>query len=189
MGTRPAFHILVGFEKKDRKRDPEIARKLAEIEYEDPDHEIEYYHDDDHVGDKHCHDINVPGYSFTMLREIIYNMDGDNDHEHSDVVGLELLERNREYDDDVLRFLAVYNDTYMIDGHIILPSHPMSDWEKHARGITEEDITCHRMVSGVFESQVTLSRLEWKRAVFYLAQAGWIITERDLYYILVWDWS
>jgi hypothetical protein len=78
----------------------------------------------------------------------------------------------------------------MTDGYSILLNRPnISDWSRRAYRITDEDIICNRAVPSVFENMVELSRIEWKRAIFYLAQAGWHVTERDLHYILVWDWS
>jgi hypothetical protein len=154
----------------------------------DPDQEVRYYVDQDH-SDLSYKQIGVPGFDFVTIRDILYNETGNNECACKDVVGMKLKDRHDIYDDDVMRALAAIDPIWLHAGYVILPNEEKSDWEKYAYRLTDEDIACNRAVDSVFESMVELSRLEWKRAIFYLAQAGWIVTERDLHYILVWDWS
>lgn len=186
MGIRPQFYIMVGITNANPK-----DRKLVAT-YDDLDDESKLvYYQSDWDDDKRYHDQEIPGYEFSTLGEIIYNPFADPEYTIGNVVGMLLSHKTKahNYDDDVLRALATVDEKFMHKGYLTIPGIRKDERRMLRDKITYEDIECNRVVPGVFESMIQISRLHWKRAVFYLAQVGWIVSEKDLYYILAWDWS
>jgi hypothetical protein len=90
-----------------------------------------------------------------------------------------------------VRALAAIDEKYLTPGYERIPT---LDPEKHSLryrryGYTQEDIDRNMFVPGVFESMPQMSRMYWEQAKHYLRIVGWDIPEKDLRYILVWNWS
>lgn len=185
MGIRPGMWLLVGaVDLSKERRSLPVSLDLwedripDELLWQKPLEEADY--------DKLMRKWNTPGFQFACLGDIIYNPGGKDDYRIPGLVGLVL---NYIYDSDIFRAMAAVDKKYMQYGYSIVPNETLSEWAIKRIGYTEDDIRCHRAVNTVLESQPSLSRISWMRAVHYLRLCGWDLSEEDLHYIYAWDWS
>ena len=181
MGIRPNFSLVIGVADL-QKNDSRYAKP------DDTDFiyngKIDYWKDEC-FSDEHYHDLNIPEFRFTTLSEIVYNPDNGDEHVCKNVTGL-LLENL--YEKDIFRAMCALDEKYSSAGFSVIPQTGVCEWHKEIYGITDEDIRCNRSVDTIIESQISIARMNWKRAIYYLKQCGYSFREDELHYILVWDW-
>lgn len=173
MSIRPRFSLIVGFDARGIKRGKSI----------DLEESIPAY-----LSDPDDFPISVEEANQKYLYEILYNPKNTSEYHNKNIVGF-ILEKG-EYDSNFIRALAaIYPEKYGGTNYWVIPHRKSKDIDSLVYGYSQEDIDCNRYVAPVFMWFPVLSRLHWKKALFYLSQAGWHVTEKDLHYILVLDWS
>ena len=186
MGVRPSMYLVIGVSNLIED-DPRYTKQ-----FHYPDEDLTFmkpvkYYECDNFSDKHYNMMNVPGYQFSELGEIIYNTNNSQSHVCPNVTGMIIDEIE---DTDILRALSLLYPEFNSSGYKDIPTKKeLSEFRKRACRITEEDFRCNRLVDTRLVSIIEESRENWKRAVFYLRQCGYEFREDELKYILVWDWS
>jgi hypothetical protein len=178
------------------KNDPRRVRRLSAIEEEEIlflDLETQDFYPGD--GDMDRGDAEpmyrretYAGWEWTTLDNVLYNVRQTGEYVCNTVVGL--IINPGDYDSQIWRVLAAIDEKYMSSGSERIPvldpnEHPVMF--RRCR-YTEEDVRCNRFVNSVVENMPEISRGLWKRARYYLLQAGWDIPEEQLRYLLVWNW-
>lgn len=191
MGIRPSFYILVGIDdaKKDDSRRVAVDEEyLEDILYFRELTRDECWREDDLWDDYHEWELKIPGATLD-LRNKLYNPTLSSEFHAGNIIGY--VVHRGDYDDDILRAFATLDDKYLSTGWERIPELDPAErpWLVRRGGYSDHDIACHRFVDTVFESMVSVSRIQWKRAMHYLKLVGWDIPETDLRYLLIWDWS
>lgn len=180
MGIRPSMYLIIGCEgmnPKDRIRginhETELTDDLLFPGFKHIPPDIEY------------RKLNIPGYQFRYIDDLIYNLTGADDCREPGLVGMKI--DKSKHDSQLMRAWAAIDDIYELSGHKIIVPKPMSDWLIERYGYEQEDVDCHRNIPIIETPGV--ARWQWRRAWFYLKLCGWNVAEQNLYYYIVWDWS
>lgn len=180
MGIRPNFHVVIGLHgvKKDdpRYKRPKDIYELDAIPLVDPENYIDDKRDWEWME------------KYTLPRElssVVYNAPFTSEYRAAGVTGL--IVESGPYASEIWYALASLDQKYVDAGFALIPELDPGTNGMRAKhyGYNDEDIRCHRFLP--FESYPP--RMDWKRAVWYLAQAGWTVKEEDLRKMLVWDWG
>lgn len=186
MGIRPSMYLVIGvcnLVENDPRHTKQFHYPDEDLTWEKP---VEYY-ECDNFSDKHYHIMNIPGYQFSKLGEIIYNPNNRQEYVCTNVTGMIVDELG---DIDILRALSILYPEFDEAGYKEIPTKKeLTEFRKRRCRITEEDVKCNRFVDTKLVSIIEQSREDWKRAIFYLKQCGYEFREDELRYILVWDWS
>lgn len=189
MGIRPSFKIVIGVDDAIENDPRRVLKVESEVIQELPP---TWYTAQD---ENDTHDIDpdwrkaMYGQEWEYLDSVLYNVLQHGEYCTENVVGL-IIHEGRDYE-MIFRALAAIDEKYMDNGCTRIPTQDPNDHRLSFKvgGYKDEDVACNRFVPSVFENMSSMSRMWWKRARFYLLQAGWDIPENQLRYLLVWDWS
>jgi hypothetical protein len=192
MGIRPQFRIVVGIDDVI-ENDPRWVHKVDDVVIQE-DPPVYYPGSADVANDDWSDEAeeirkDMYGCEFSVLDEVLYNVLRPIEYRCKNVVGLVI--HDGDYDSQIYRALAAIDEKFESAGVMRIPNEDPKAHRLAYRqyGYTDEDVRCNRYVYSVFENSPGISRMYWRRARFYLLQAGWDIPETELRYLLVWDWS
>lgn len=180
MSVRPNLYLVIGCDDIKPEADPrykaENAKDLESLSA------VDYFVYDE------VSDMKRNQYKEKTLSDLLYNPEPWCSHHFPNITGLIIEEL---FDSNFVRAVATLNEKYLNSQYkrirtLSPKAHPLL--YKHY-DYTKEDVKCNRFVPSYFENYTGLMRADWKRALHYLHQAGWMLKETELRYLIILEWE